>query len=618
MYDPKFIEKLEKEQRSNPKAYQSKVAMLALLGNLYIAFGIAVLVILLILACLSILVLKAFAIKIIIPVAVFLYLIVRSLWVSIEKPQGIEISKHEAPELFAVIDELSQKLNSPNFHHVLISEDFNAAVVQRPRLGIFGWHENYLIIGLPLMQSLTEAQFTAVLAHEFGHLSKNHARTANWIYRQRIRWAQLHMLIEQNASRIDIIFRPFFKRFVPYFAAYSFPIARANEYEADRISADLTSAETAAETLSTVNVIGCYLNEEFWPKIFNRAEDLPQPHIAPYLGYVQQLSEYLQSGTTGHWLEQSLNQRTGFEDTHPSLSDRLNAIGQPAKAVFAERGTAAARLLGARLNEITAAFDCKWQADVLEAWQKHHQAILEQKEYLAQINAKAAQGMALSLEEKFDQADLTGRIAHQPEAAFQLMEQLYRENPEDPQACFMYGQHLIIQKNELGVKALEKAMQLNEFSTLRCCELLQQYYGGQGDEAQAAKYQQQLENRAVLERNAVAERESVAPSDQFIAHDLSQEQLADFLAQLRKFSNIKAAFLVRKQTAFLPHIPCYVLGFSIKQGFGKVSETAVMQTMQVLHEQVAFPGETFLINLDFPQNSKIKKKMKQLAGAEII
>jgi len=50
MYDPKFIEKLEKEQRSNPKAYQSKVAMLALLGNLYIAFGIAVLVILLILA----------------------------------------------------------------------------------------------------------------------------------------------------------------------------------------------------------------------------------------------------------------------------------------------------------------------------------------------------------------------------------------------------------------------------------------------------------------------------------------------------------------------------------------------------------------------------------------
>lgn len=179
MYDPKFIEKLEKELSLNPKAYQSKVTMLALLGNLYIVFGIVVLLVLLFLACLSILVLKAFAIKIIIPVAIFLYIIIRSLWVSIEKPQGIEISKHDAPQLFLIIDDLSQKLNSPNFHHVLITEDFNAAVVQRAKLGIFGWYENYLIIGLPMLQSLTVEQLTSVLAHEFGHLSKNHARTAN-------------------------------------------------------------------------------------------------------------------------------------------------------------------------------------------------------------------------------------------------------------------------------------------------------------------------------------------------------------------------------------------------------------------------------------------------------
>lgn len=85
---------------------------------------------------------------------------------------------------------------------------------------------------------------------------------------------------------------------MPYFTAYSFPIARANEYEADKISVDLTSVETVAETLSTVNVIGCYLSEEFWPKIFNRTEDLPNPNIAPYLGYVQQLSEYIQTDTT--------------------------------------------------------------------------------------------------------------------------------------------------------------------------------------------------------------------------------------------------------------------------------------------------------------------------------
>lgn len=211
MYDQQVIERLECELRENPKAYHWKVKILAWLGNLYIAFGVVVLAVLLILACLSILVLKAFAIKIIIPVAIFLYVIIRSLWITVEKPQGISIRSNDAPELFKIIDDLSLKLNSPNFHHVLITEDFNAAVVQIPRLGIFGWHDNYLIIGLPLMQSLSIEQLTSVLAHEFGHLSKNHAKEANWIYRQRIRWAQLYMLVEQNASRIDIIFRPFKK-----------------------------------------------------------------------------------------------------------------------------------------------------------------------------------------------------------------------------------------------------------------------------------------------------------------------------------------------------------------------------------------------------------------------
>ena len=60
-------------------------------------------------------------------------------------------------------------------------------------------------------------------------------------------------------------------------------------------------------------------------------------------------------------------------------------------------------------------------------------------------------------------------------------------------------------------------------------------------------------------------------------------------------------------------------GFSIKQGFmGKVSEQAVIQKMQVLHEQVKFPGETFLICLDLVENKALHKKMKKLPNAVIL
>lgn len=618
MYDRERIEKLEQALKEDPKKYQAKVTMLAWLGNLYIAFGVIVLLVLLVLACLSILVLKALAFKIIIPVALFLYVIFRSLWVSVEKPSGVEVTARDTPELFKIINDLRQKLASPNFHHVLITEDFNAAVVQRPRLGLLGWYENYLIIGLPLMQSLSVEQLTSVLAHEFGHLSKNHARTANWIYRQRIRWAQLYMLIEMNASRIDIIFRPFLKKFVPYFAAYSFPIARANEYEADKISVNLTSAETVAETLSTVNVIGCYLNEEFWPTIFKHAEEMPQPNVAPYLGYVQKLTDFTQHDKTQHWLDQSLKLKTDFEDTHPSLQDRLNAIGQSARVVLSESIQKSEQLLGSRLTEITALFDQKWQSAVLEDWQQHHQNIQQQKQRLIELNEKVTQGISLDEQEKFEHVQLTELVAHDPELAFQMMEVLYQENTENAQANFIYGQYLIERKNELGCEVLEKAGQLNEFYQAKVYSILQQFYSDRDDSTLSAHYQDLLEKRVTLEQNAMQEREEVTAYDQLIPHELTDEELASLVNQLKSYSNIQKVYYVRKETQYLSHLPCYVLGFSLKKGFGNVAEEAIIQTIRTLHENVIFPGETFLFCLDLSQSNKVKQKMLKVPDAQII
>lgn len=618
MYDQKRIEKLEQALKENPKKYQAKVTLLAWLGNLYIAFGVIVLLILLVLACLSILVLKAFAIKIIIPVAIFLYVIVRSLWVSVDKPQGIEIFQQDAPELFQIIHRLREQLNSPHFHHVLITEEFNAAVVQRPRLGILGHDENYLIIGLPLMQSLSTEQLTSVLAHEFGHLSKNHARAANWIYRQRIRWSQLYMLVEQNASRIDIIFHPFFKRFVPYFAAYSFPIARANEYEADRISVELTSAETVAETLSTVNIVGCYLNEEFWPTIFKHAEEMPKPNVSPYLGYVQRLTDFAQNDKTQLWLNQSLSLKTNFEDTHPSLQDRLDAIGQPAKVAWVSNEAKSDRLLGSRLIEITQIFDQKWQSDVLESWQNHYQNIQKQKEYLDELNQKIEQNVILTEDEKIDHIDLTERIAHDPERAFQLCEVLYQQDSDNARVNFIYGQFLIERKNDLGCEILERAAELNEFYQVKVYETLQQFYLSQQNSTLADKYQQLLLDRVELEQNAMQEREQVTARDQFIPHALTDIELEALLSQLKAYSNIKKVYLVRKQTQYLAHVPCYVLGFSLKQGFGKVDEDAIVQTMRVLHENVTFAGETFLLSFDLAQTKQMKNKILKVQNSQLI
>src|SRR4030095_76692 len=122
---------------------------------------------------------------------------------------------------YDLVREVETAVQSPHVHHIILTDDFNAAVVQIPRLGVFGWQKNYLLVGLPLMQALSPAQFRAVIAHELGHLSGNHGRFAGWIYRVRLTWVQLLTRLQQEGRHGSFIFERFINWYAPFFNAYS-------------------------------------------------------------------------------------------------------------------------------------------------------------------------------------------------------------------------------------------------------------------------------------------------------------------------------------------------------------------------------------------------------------
>ena len=131
-----------------------------------------------------------------------------------------------APKLFELIDEVCSQVDGPRLHNVLLTEDFNAGIVQTPRLGPFGWQRNHLLIGLPLLQALSPAEFRAVLGHEYGHLSGNHGRFSGWIYRVRQTWTQLLTTLHEQRRHFSFIFEWFLDWYAPFFNAYSFVLAR--------------------------------------------------------------------------------------------------------------------------------------------------------------------------------------------------------------------------------------------------------------------------------------------------------------------------------------------------------------------------------------------------------
>src|SRR5262249_1624134 len=157
-----LVARVGQKARRSPGAYRLKAILLAYAGYAYVAF-VPVIAGALFLASLATLpYLKAAAVKLALIFRGFFWLVVRALcvrlgvramWVQVGAPEGHGGPRRAAPELFAMIDKLQRSLRAPRFHDVLITDDFNAAVVQFPRLGLLGWYRNTLLIGLPLMKA---------------------------------------------------------------------------------------------------------------------------------------------------------------------------------------------------------------------------------------------------------------------------------------------------------------------------------------------------------------------------------------------------------------------------------------------------------------------------------
>ncbi len=612
-----FVGRLERHARKNPGGYKFKVLLLALLGNAYVSAMLLLVVALLAVLFASVTVLKAFAVKLILVVGFFLWMVVKALWVKIAPPEGAEVTTGQAPELFAMVGGLRRELGAPRFHHVLITDDFNAGVVQSPRLGIFGWPRNYLLIGLPLLKSLTVEQFKAVLAHEFGHLAKGHGRMSNWIYRQRLRWSRLLAVLETAESRGSFLFKPFLHWFVPYFNAYSFPMARANEYEADATSARLTSAVAAAEALTSVNVVSGYLAEQFWPQIHKRADEQPQPGFAPYSNMGRGIATELGQASADKWLARAMDRQTDCADTHPALPDRLKVIGEGPRFVPPAEGEAADRLLGRALEAITANFDRRWQDNISSAWEQHYRETQQGRAQLAELNALAESHSELTLQQAYDRARLTEAIGSNPDDALTQFQALHERAADDAVVCLALGARLLRRDDVSGCALIERAMDLDKAIIVQACELLRDYHWRNGRKDEAHAWHQRLIERAQMLDDAAKERNQVLLVDKFEPHGLSDDALGALREQLRDVPHLRKAYLVKKRVKHVTDLPCYVFGLRVTGLFQLRNERRATETLRRIQESVQLPRETLIINVE-GDNYRFGRKFRWMRGARIL
>jgi Zn-dependent protease with chaperone function len=572
-----MVARLEAESARAPALYQLKVALLALLGFAVLllilgttGLGLVALLGGLVLAVVltggkAFLLLLKFGGKLVLLLAAPLWVLLKSsgraLLMRLPPPEGRELQRTEAPALFAALDDMRRRMRGPKFHHVLLVHEMNAAVVQRPLFGLIGWPRNYLLLGLPLLESLAPDEALAVVAHEYGHLAGSHSHFAAFIYRLRLSWGTIQELSSQWQGAVGRWLQKLVGWYAPYFNAYTFVLARANEYQADRASAELVGAAVAAQALKRVNVSGPAY-ERFLEDACSDVQASPTPPQDVADRWAKQANAMHPEAAA--WLKQALGRDSSVSDTHPALRQRLAALqGAPDEGDGAQQavptplaGPSAADVwLGAGAGALREALQREWRERVAPGWGERHSELQRLRQELDALEALA--------EPDADQQATRLRLRLQLEPKGDHLPALVDFNAQHPGhalGLFLEGSLRLERADETGLALLEQAIQADADATRPVCEKAFAFLKPRND-PRADDYQRRWHERQQWEAARQAQLDNLSPSHEVRApDDLAPEarRHAETVLQAQG-DGVAHAWLVRRVLPADPGLPTYVL-----------------------------------------------------------
>lgn len=542
--------------------------------------------------------------KVLMALGIFLFIIIRALWVKFDKPAGLEVNENSNPELAEFISALRAEVGGPSNYKILLTDDFNASVMQYPKLGIFGWYHDYVLIGVPLLLVLSLEELRGVLAHEFGHLKETHGIWAVKVYRNREVWLQIMQNLEEKDHWGAFLFKGFFKWYLPKLEEYSLSLYREQEFEADKEAVRIAGKDAFGSFLLKYDIYADRLSNSFWREVYRKMQACP----SPVAGVFEEMSSFLELPVEKEYqvkiIERELKVQTDDQDTHPSLADRLKAAGYQAESFVLVEGDAADRLIGKSKEEILNSLSRLWKEEISGYWEYRYEELqklqveLRELEEAGEFNESSLLRMGKILEE-----------LDREEEALARYEEVLAEEPSNLEAMFLKGKILIEgeRAGEEGKNLLDQVMEIdNEYSYFGT-QLVYKYLVQNGRTEEAGAYYDAGMREVQRLDAAVEERENIKLKDIFVPHGLEAEQIDHIIEQMSEMEKIKEIYLVRKETEHYSEEPLFVLGVLFRSSNEKYHQNAI----QKIAEDVKFPGETLVISLN-AENFRFHKKQKKV------
>lgn len=526
-------------------------------------------------------------------------------------PVGLRLDRADAPELFALIEELSAGLAAPRLDEVLLTWSPDAACQQRVRLGPFGPTERALLIGVPTVLTVTPEELRAILAHELGHLSTSNGAAAAWVYGVRETWSRLITDLQERRSLSQGIFNRLFGWYMSYFDRYSFVFARQREINADRAAATLSGPTVLGDALVRLTILRQALERQSGLMVGMASFSTIGP-----VTRTRALLRTIDPDQSRRDLNMALSGEGELADVHPPLVARLAAIGVEPRAPAQATGTAGERYFGVRLVELGEKVEELWKQDLLRG-QLVREIAKAFRQRIDSSSAELAKLEAVAISDSAD-ADLRDRAAitewlQGGLAALPIFEALAERG--DPVGMAGAGRIRLANGDTTGLDLIDRAIAVDRtIVTAAAANEARSFLVADGRPEEAQRYEGIVDEVSASYTAVAAAQAAIRVDDELVAHDLAPEVVARLAAIFPPVPAVSRVQVVKKVVPDRPELTGYFLTITYETGWFIRTERGDQQIMtsRIQEAVQAIAPDMGIVPINGYAG---RKKIEQLDGA---
>lgn len=236
--------------------------------------------------------------------------------------QGERIAAADAPALWTRLHDFAGRLGTAPPNEVVAGIDANFFVTEQPlTVGTSPTRGRALYVSLPLLRVLSQDEADAVLAHELGHFVGGDTAASAALGPQLVQFD--HYLEQMRTGGLTVLAFHVLHLYRLIFELSLSRSSREREFAADRVAAELVSADALARALVKVSAYSLYRGE-VEGKLFGH----DQTHTSQ-LGIGQRVADGLAEFSRSPAFVDGVR-RGGVPhpfDSHPPLRERIGGVG---------------------------------------------------------------------------------------------------------------------------------------------------------------------------------------------------------------------------------------------------------------------------------------------------